>query len=123
MKQMVRVRSLTINGKDFHPSAIQYNRMGLDTDDTFRSADGTMTRDFICSKTTLELKWNYIEINEFNRLLKELENIWFTVGYYDPYVGGWHESTFYCSDRSAAQFNIIDGVIAWTDFSVSFIER
>jgi hypothetical protein len=115
---------ITISGQDFNPSACSFTFQDLDTDNSGRSLDGLMTRDRICTKIQLALEWNHISVNEMSRLLTALEDVFFTVRYWNPKLGRFAEDTFYCGDRTVPVYSYVNNQIVYdAGFKVNLIQR
>ena len=115
---------ITINGKEFNPSACKFEYETFDGENAGRTLDGAMHRDVIATKISIQLEWNSIPVDEMSRLLTALDNPFFNVKYFNPQQGRFVEDTFYCGNRSVPIYSFINGIIKYdAGFSVNLIQR
>lgn len=89
-----------------------------------RSGNGTLYRDRIAVKRTIELSWLFLEADELSVLLTSISSVFFPVTYWDPQINGYNAGTFYVSDRpQGIAVKNADGSYKWRDISFSLIER
>lgn len=89
-----------------------------------RSGNGTLFRDRVAVKRTIEMSWLFLEATELSVLLTNVSSVFFPVTYLDPQLGSYTTGTFYVSDRPAGvAVRNADGSYLWRDVSMSLIER
>ena len=89
-----------------------------------RSGNGTLFRDRIAVKRTINLGWTFLNSLELSQLLQAVSPVFFPVIYLDPQLGTLSSGTFYVSDRPAAvAIKQSDGSYKWGNVSFSLIER
>ena len=114
----------TINGVQVtQPAEVQYNRYDLDSEDSFRSLSGEMQRDRVATKVKLECRWNALTASQMAQLLQAMDDVFFSINYFDPYSGGYTTKTFYVGDRSAPVYSVAGGKVIFKSFSANFIEK
>ena len=115
---------LTINGRAVkQPAEVTYNRYDLDSEDSFRSLSGEMQRDRVAVKVKLECRWNGLTSQEMSAILQAMDDVFFDIYYFDPYLGSYTTKTFYVGDRSAPVYSIAGGKVIFKSFSANFIEK
>lgn len=115
---------ITINGAGFNPSACNFEYETFDGENAGRTLDGTMHRDVIATKISIQLEWNSISANEMSRLLTALDSPFFAVRYFNPQQGDFIEDIFYCGNRSVPVYSFVNGRIKYdSGFSVNLIQR
>lgn len=89
-----------------------------------RSGNGTLFRDRIAVKRTINMSWVLLDAEDLSQLLQALSPVFFDVSYLDPQVNGLNAGTFYVSDRNqgVAQKQS-DGTYKWKNVSFSIVER
>ena len=89
-----------------------------------RSGNGTLYRDRIAVKRTIELNWYLMDAQELSVLLNNMSSVFFPVTYLDPQTNGQRTGTFYVSDRSpSVAIKNSDGSYSWKDVSFTLVER
>ena len=89
-----------------------------------RSGNGTLYRDRITVKRTINMSWLMLSSQQLSVLLNSVSDVFFTVNYTDPQINGQRSGTFYVSDRSQGQaIKNSDGTYTWRDISFSLVER
>lgn len=86
-----------------------------------RNANGELLRDRIAVKRKLECEWPLLTTSEASTLLQAVQDVFFTVTYPDPMVGGNTTKTFYVGDRSAPMYNFT--LNKWQNIAMNFIEK
>ena len=115
---------IIINGEDFNPASCKFKYETFDNENSGRTLDGTMHRDVICTKISIQLEWNSIPVAEMSRLLTALDSPFFTVRYFNPQQGKFVEDTFYCGNRSVPVYSFVNGQIKYdSGFTVNLIQR
>ena len=115
---------ITINGKEFNPSACKFEYETFDGENAGRTLDGTMHRDVIATKISIQLEWNSISVDEMSKLLTCLDSPFFEVSYFDPKQGEFLEGMFYCGNRSVPVYSFVNGQIKYdSGFTVNLIQR
>ena len=72
---------ITMSGQDFTPSACTIIYQDLDYD-SGRAMDGSMMRNKLATKVSLNLEWNTISVQEMSRILKAIKPTFFPVTYF-----------------------------------------
>lgn len=89
-----------------------------------RSGNGTLFRDRIAVKRTINLSWLSLDSMELSKVLQALSPVFFEVTYLDPQINGLSAGTFYVSDRTqAVALKQSDGSYKWGNVSFSLVER
>lgn len=115
---------ITINNQEFNPASCTFEIETFDGENAGRTLDGTMTRDVIATKISIQLEWNSISVNEMSRLLTALDTPFFPVTYFNPQKGKFVTDTFYCGNRTVPVYSFVDGKIKYdSGFSVNLIQQ
>lgn len=89
-----------------------------------RSGNGTLFRDRIAVKRTINLGWTSLTASELSQVLQAVSPVFFVVVYLDPQLNSLSTGTFYVSDRSqAVAIKQSDGSYRWGNVSFSLVER
>lgn len=89
-----------------------------------RSGNGTLFRDRVAVKRTIELGWYMMDAQELSVLLTNVSTVFFPVTYLDPQMNAQKTGTFYVSDRNTGvAVKQSDGSYTWKDISFSLVER
>lgn len=89
-----------------------------------RSGNGTLFRDRVAVKRTINLGWTFLTPIELSQILQAVSPVFFPVIYLDPQLGALSSGTFYVSDRPAAvAVKQSDGTYKWKNVSFSLVER
>lgn len=89
-----------------------------------RSGNGTLFRDRVAVKRTIEMSWLFLDPQELSVLLNSVAEVFFSVTYLDPQANGYKIGTFYVSDRNAGiAVKNEDGSYTWRDVAFSIVER
>ena len=115
---------ISINGASV-PSPDTYEVTISDLDASAnRSGNGTLFRDRIAVKRTINIGWTSITSMELSQLLQAVSSVFFSVTYLDPEVNALRSGTFYVSDRTqAVAIKQSDGSYTWGNVSFSMVER
>lgn len=115
---------ITINGTQVAaPDTYTVTIADLDSSAN-RSGNGTLYRDRVAVKRTIDLSWLFLDSRELSVLLTNVSSVFFPVTYLDPQTGGYKSGTFYVSDRPAGvAVKNADGTYTWRDISMSLVER
>lgn len=115
---------ITINGaKVAAPDTYKVTISDLDASAN-RSGNGTLFRDRVAVKRSIELSWLFLDSTELSVLLSKVSSVFFPVTYLDPQTGGQKTGTFYVSDRPAGvAVKNSDGSYKWRDISMTLVER
>lgn len=115
---------LTINGTQIAaPDTYTVTIADLDASAN-RSGNGTLYRDRVAVKRTIDVSWLSLSAQDLSVLLNSVSSVFFTVTYLDPQANGYKVGTFYVSDRPAGvAIRNSDGSYRWRDVSMSLIER
>ena len=89
-----------------------------------RSGNGTLFRDRIAVKRTINISWMFLSALELSSVLQAVSPVFFTVTYPDPQMNTTNAGTFYVSDRTQAiAIKQSDGTYKWGNVSFSLVER
>lgn len=115
---------LTINGIPV-PAPDTYEVVISDLDASAnRSGNGTLYRDRIAVKRTINVSWLLMDSQDLSILLNAMSSTFFSVTYVDPQLLGMTTKTFYVSDRNAGvAIKMSDDTYQWRDVSFSLVER
>lgn len=113
--------TLIINGFDFEPyleeGGLIYKRNDVDSADAGELADGTMRRDRVIIRPTLEVRIaNYkvfIDDELGHKMLQAIEPQWVNVTYYDLRLGKEVTRVFYSNNVSVSLLRIENGRRRW----------
>lgn len=100
----------------------------LDSENSTRTANGTMKRDRIVggesAKRKLELQFPPMRPAQAALLLQAIASTFFWVRYPDPYTGAFRTAQFYAGDRSAPAYSADSaGNVLWESIEFNLIER
>lgn len=105
------------------PDTYKVNIADLDASAN-RSGNGTLFRDRVAVKRTIELGWFELDSQELSVLLNSVSQVFFPVTYLDPQTNGQKAGTFYVSDRNTGvAIKESDGSYKWREVSFSLVER
>ena len=114
---------LTIAGVEVKdPSVFQVDLQDIDKESE-RNANGTMQRTRVAVKRKLTVECGPLSNSEISKILKSVSDVFFTVKYPDPELGGITTKTFYTGDRSAPVLRVNKGVTRWEGLKTNLIER
>lgn len=86
--------------------------------------DGSMLRNKLATKVSLNLEWNTLSVQEMSRILKAIDPTFFPVTYFSPQEGAFITSEFYVAEKSVPIYSYINGQIKYNaGFSFSLVER
>lgn len=89
-----------------------------------RSGNGTLFRDRVAVKRTIDMSWLLLDANDLSVLLNSVSSVFFPVTYPDPLLNGPRTGEFYVSDRKAGvAIKQADGTYKWRDVGFSLVER
>ena len=114
-----------INGKEIKcPSTFGYTRSDLDVD-SYRDINGNLVRNRVAVKVQLTLTWNAgaMDAQSMSTLLKAMDDVFFSVTYFDIHDGAMRTATFYVRDRTAQMYSYINGVPVFKEISLTLIEK
>lgn len=117
---------LKINGVNVpDPIQLTVNYMDLSSDNSGRTLNGTMIKDIVSRKTSLNCVWNALTWNEASVLLNAVEqSVFLTVVYPDPkFPNSPRTKVFYVGDRSSPSVSIVGGKAIWSGISFDLIEK
>jgi hypothetical protein len=117
---------LVINGVTISPDPNQFQWVltDLSSDNSGRSASGTMMKDRIAQKVKISPQWAFLTQAQALTLLQALNaNIFFTVTYPDPLQGTTVTNTFYVGDRTVPMFSYQNGVAGWENIAFDLIQE
>ena len=115
---------ISINGANV-PSPDTYQVIISDLDASAnRSGNGTLFRDRIAVKRTIEIGWTSLNASELSTVLQAISPVFFSVAYLDPEYNTTRLGTFYVSDRTqAVAMKQSDGSYKWGNVGFSLVER
>lgn len=114
---------ITMNGQKFTPSGCTFVYQDLDHE-SGRSMDGSMQRNKLATKISLNLEWNTIDVKEMSRILNAIKPTFFEATYFSPEKGEFTTSEFYVSEKSIPVYSYVNGQIKYNSgFSFSLVER
>ena len=116
---------IKINGTAIKcPSSFGYTRSDLDVD-SYRDLNGNLVRNRIAVKVQLTLTWKAgaMDVQSMSTLLKAMDDVFFSVTYFDIHDGAMRTGTFYVSDRTAQMYSYINGVPVFNEISLTLIEK
>ena len=110
------------------PSQMRYIREDYDSEDSFRTMDLDLIRDYIGTKIKLECEWSYVTIDEAREILLATRDEFFQIRYYDPYDGRQMVKTVYASGSKDLEYYNIrmkngKPVVGFKSVSINFIEK
>lgn len=110
------------------PSSMRYIREDYDSEDSFRTMDLDLIRDYIGTKIKLECEWSYITIDEAEEILRNTQDEFFEIRFYDPYAGGLTKKTVYAGGTKDLEFYNVrmengKPVVGYKSLSINFIEK
>lgn len=89
-----------------------------------RSGNGTLFRDRVAVKRTINVSWLFLTAQELSVLLTNMSSVFFPVTYLDPQLNAQKTGMFYVSDRTAGvAIKQSDGSYRWRDVGFSLVER
>lgn len=89
-----------------------------------RSANGTLFRDRVAVKRSINMSWLFLDGDDLSRLLTSVSPVFVTVVYLDPQINGMRTGEFYSADRpQGVAVKNSDGSYKWRDVSISLVER
>lgn len=115
---------ITINGVEVtSPDSYKVTISDLDASAN-RSGNGTLFRDRVAVKRTIEMSWLLLDPLELSVLLTSVSSVFFPVVYLDPQTNGMRSGDFYVSDRNTGvAVKQSDGSYKWRDIAFSLVER
>ena len=115
---------ITINGVQVaSPDSYRVTIADLDASAN-RSGNGTLFRDRVAVKRTIEMSWLLLDAQELSVLLTNVSSVFFPVIYLDPQTNSLNSGNFYVSDRNAGvAVKQEDGSYVWRDVAFSLVER
>ena len=114
---------LTINNVEVKdPKVLQVEIQDIDKGSE-RNAKGTMVRTRVATKRKITVEWSPLSNSEISKILKAMSDVFFTVKYTDPMVGGVTTKTFYVGDRTAPVLKVINNVTRWEGLKTSLVEK
>ena len=87
------------------PQTLTWDMYDLDSEDgAGRDQSGRLFRDRVAVKRKLNCTWGPHEPYEMSVLLKQMDDVFFTIKYPDAHDGTYREGEFYVGDRSAPMY-------------------
>lgn len=95
----------------------------ISTEDSGRDMEGTMDKDEVAKKVTLDCAWSYRSAEETAKLLQAVKpNVFVDLCYPDPMEGGFVTKTFYTGDVTCELALDANGAACWST-KFTFIEQ
>ena len=115
---------ISINGASV-PSPDTYEVTISDLDASAnRSGNGTLFRDRIAVKRSLNIGWAYLTASELSQVLQAVSPVFFAGTYLDPQLNALTSGTFYVSDRTqGVAIKQSDNSYKWGNVSFTLVER
>jgi hypothetical protein len=116
---------LKINGTNIaaKPKEFTVTVMDIDSENTTRTANGTLTRDRVAVKRQIEITFPALKMSEIAQLLQSISNAFFEVFYPDPMEGTYVTKTFYVGNRPCPVAIERNGVLLWDGLKINLTER
>lgn len=113
--------TLVINNFDFEPyleeNGIKWRRNDVDSPESGEMADGTMRRDRVIIRPTMDIivanKKVFIDDTLIYQMMSAIEPQWVNVTYFDPRLGRVTSRTFYSNNIGVTLMRIEDGRRRW----------
>lgn len=123
--------TLTINGFDFEPylaeRGIKWTRNDVDSPESGEMADGTMRRDRVIIRPTMNITLAnskfFIGDTLMHQMMSAIEPQWVDVTYFDPRAGGIVTRTFYSNNINVTLIRVENGVRRWEIDSFPLIAK
>ena len=113
---------LVVNSVTF-PNPTEYTCSTFDIVEASRNANGRLVADRVAVKQKIEMSWLFLTQAQMTTILNALASFQFSVTFYNPASATNLTKTFYTGDRSAAIFNMKDGIIqGYKGFTLALIE-
>ena len=115
---------ITINGTQIAaPDSYKVTIADLDSSAN-RSGDGTLYRDRVAVKRTIDMSWLIIDAQELSVLLNSVSEVYFIATYLDPQTNSYRTGEFYVSNRDAGvAVKNSDGSYTWKNVAFPIVER
>jgi len=117
---------IKIDGTELRKYPKEFSVTTLDLDDgesTFRTADGTLSRDRVAVKKQIEMSWGVLVWDDIAWIMQAMGAVFFDLYYPDPMEGLYVTKTFYVGNRPAPVAFERDGVLNWENLKVTLTER
>jgi len=117
---------LAINDREIpiYPARFAVTVLDLDdADNTFRTANGQMSRSRVAVKRQIEMEVGAMLWGALSSLLREMTDEFFSLTYPDPLTGRQATKTFYVGDRQAAVAVIRDDQYWWEGLRMTLTEQ
>ena len=105
------------------PTTYGVSIMDISSEDSNRNAKGDMCIDRVTTKRKIQLKWDFISIEDMSKALKLVKDVFFEVEFLDPQEGNMITKTMYVGDRETFVAVVIDGIPTWKDVKFNLVER
>ena len=105
------------------PSSIDWTNQQWEGENAGRNANGVMIHDYIAHKDALDITWDKLTEEEFNKMFSLTRGKNFNLKYYEPYSATQVTKNMYAGDYKSTHYSSISGKNVWISFSVSFIEN
>src|SRR5690606_28830746 len=116
---------LKINGQDLplSPSSFEVTILDLDdADNTFRTADGHLSRERVATKRQIDIEFPAMTTDKLKELHDLMTDELFTFSYFDPYAARMLTKNFYVGDRKVGVAIIRNGIYYWQGLNIKFTE-
>lgn len=117
---------LKANGVPLVQAPKEFKVTTLDLDDgetTTRTADGTLHRDRITVKRSIDMTWGLLPWEDISSILQAMAGTFFELTYPDPMEGAYSTRTFYVGNRPALAALSKDGVVYWSGLQMTLTEQ
>lgn len=126
MEPLLQIRATVGSGVFLampEPSGMQLTYQDLDSNESGRTADGTMFRDRIDVKRRIDVTWKWLSAKQMSDILKTVQNQFFEVRFLDPKTGAFSTMIAYVGDRTPNYYSVVNGMYGFRDFSIGIIEQ
>ncbi len=117
---------IKINGVDFSPSTLEYQRYDIESSDgSGMNADAETIRERIAVKVKLACTFPPMHDHQISSLLQAVDPLFFELEYPDAFIGSRKKIQAYVSDRSMPLYMFDDSQKEWLweGISMTFIEK
>lgn len=116
--------NLKINSTNIKtPKFFQVTVLDIDSENTIRTADGSLTRDRIAVKRQIDIEWETLTMTEVSTILSAISGVFFNFYYPDPQEGSYATRSFYVGNRPAPIAIEKNGQIIWENLKMTFTQR
>lgn len=119
---ILKINGVNISAKP-KPRGFNVTVMDIDSENTTRSANGTLNRDRVAVKRQIEIDFVPLNMPEISQLLQSISNAFFEVYYPDPMEGKYITKTFYVGNRPCPAAIEKNGALLWDGLKITLTER